>query len=181
MTQTVRLMALLVVLGIAGCSQSGGTSGSAQSQSPDATAASLAETQAADAAAMAADPLLVVVTKNESCTCCTQWVEHLKQNGFHVQVHDVSNLGPIKERVGIPVAKGSCHTGQIGGYFVEGHVPASDVRRLLAEHPDAKGLTVPGMPAGSPGMEMPDGKVQPYDVLLVARDGSTTVFSHHGN
>jgi hypothetical protein len=130
---------------------------------------------------MAADPLLVVVHKNESCGCCKLWVEHLKQSGFHVKVHDVSNLGPIKERVGIPYGKGSCHTGQIAGYFIEGHVPATDIRRLLAEHPDAKGLTVPGMPAGSPGMEAPDGKVQPYDVFIVARDGSTSVFSHHGS
>jgi hypothetical protein len=180
MMQTLRLTALLVVLAVAGCSQSGAPQTAAQSGDADAGAA-LAATLAEDGAAMAADRLLVVVHKNESCGCCNQWVEHLKQNGFHVKVRDVSNMGPIKDHVGIPVAKGSCHTGLIGGYFVEGHVPASDVRRLLAEHPDAKGLTVPGMPAGSPGMETPDGKVQPYDVLLVARDGSTSVFAHHGD
>ena len=180
MTYKISLLAVLVSLALAGCTQSGSPSTSTGAPTADASAATQPENESQDAAAMAADPLLVVVHKNESCSCCKQWVEHLKQSGFHVKVYDVSNLGPIKERVGIPVAKGSCHTAQISGYFVEGHVPASDVRRLLAEHPDAKGLTVPGMPVGSPGMETPDGKVQPYDVLLVARDGSTSVFAHHG-
>ena len=122
----------------------------------------------------------VVVWKNESCGCCKLWVEHLEQAGFAVQVHDIDNMGPTKERVGIPVAMGSCHTGEVGGYFVEGHVPADDIKRLLREKPDAKGLTVPAMPLGSPGMEQPSGEVQPYDVFLVARDGSTSVYAHHG-
>jgi hypothetical protein len=76
---------------------------------------------------------------------------------------------------------GSCHTAEVGGYFVEGHVPIDDIKRLLREKPDAKGLTVPGMPAGSPGMEVPSGQVQPYEVILVRRDGSTSVFSRHGD
>ena len=121
----------------------------------------------------------VTVYKNESCGCCNAWVEHLRQAGFAVEVHDIDNLGPTKERVGIPPAMGSCHTAEVGGYFVEGHVPADDIKRLLRERPDAKGLTVPGMPAGSPGMEVPSGEVQPYDVFLVGRDGSTSVYSHH--
>jgi hypothetical protein len=91
-----------------------------------------------------------------------------------------NNLGPVKERVGVPPAMGSCHTGEVEGYFVEGHVPAADIKRLLKEKPKARGLTVPGMPAGSPGMEVPSGQVDPYDVLLVAKDGSTSVFAHHG-
>ena len=123
----------------------------------------------------------VVVYKNESCGCCKLWVQHLLQSGFEVQVHDVDNLGPIKDGVGVPVAKGSCHTAEVSGYFLEGHVPADDVKRLLKERPTAKGLTVPGMPAGSPGMEVPSGQVIPYDVLLVAKDGSTSVYAHHGN
>ena len=122
----------------------------------------------------------IVVYKNETCGCCKLWVQHLLEAGFDVQAHNVDNLAPIKERVGIPAAMGSCHTAEVGGYFVEGHVPAGDVKRLLRERPAAKGLTVPGMPAGSPGMEIPSGKVDPYDVLLVARDGSTSVYSHHG-
>ena len=77
-------------------------------------------------------------------------------------------------------ALGSCHTGEVEGYFIEGHVPVADIQRLLREKPVAKGLTVPGMPIGSPGMEIPSGEVQPYDVLLVAKDGSTKVYAHHG-
>ena len=136
--------------------------------------------EAADVAAMVADPRLVVVHKNESCGCCHSWVEHLQKSGFQVRVRDVSDLGGIKERVGVPYGMGSCHTARVGGYFIEGHVPAADIVRLLEQKPDAKGLTVPGMPAGSPGMELPSGEVQPYDVHLVARDGSTTVYEHHG-
>ncbi len=121
----------------------------------------------------------VVVHKSASCGCCASWVEHMRKNGFEVDVRNEDNLNPIKERVGVPVGKGSCHTGEVGGYFVEGHVPADDIKRLLTEKPDAKGVVVPGMPAGSPGMEMPDGKTQPYTVELVGRDGSTTAFARH--
>jgi hypothetical protein len=123
---------------------------------------------------------VVTVWKSESCGCCKLWVRHLEENGFSVQAHDIDNMGPVKERVGIPAAMGSCHTGEVAGYFVEGHVPADDIKRLLRERPDAKGLTVPGMPVGSPGMEQPSGQVQPYDVFLVAKDGSTSVYAHHG-
>jgi hypothetical protein len=144
-------------------------------------AQALDATEAADVAAMAADPRLVVVHKNESCGCCHLWVEHLKDSGFKVTVRDVVDLGGIKERVGVPYGMGSCHTARVGGYFVEGHVPAADIARLLEERPDAKGLTVPGMPLGSPGMEVASGESQPYDVHLVARDGSTSVFAHHGD
>jgi len=122
---------------------------------------------------------LVVVHKSEGCECCKLWVAHLEKAGFRVEVRDVDNMGPIKERVGIPAAMGSCHTAEVDGYFAEGHVPAQDMLRLLRERPKAKGLTVPGMPVGSPGMEIP-GQMQPYDVLLVALDGSTSVFAHHG-
>ena len=132
-----------------------------------------------DAAATASPTM--IVHKSESCGCCGQWVEHMQRAGFTVEVRSTDNVHPVKLRVGVPVGKGSCHTAEIGGYFLEGHVPAADVKRLLAEKPDAKGLAVPGMLAGSPGMEMPDGRVQPYDVELVANDGSTTTFSHYGN
>jgi hypothetical protein len=95
-------------------------------------------------------------------------------------VKDVDNVHPVKMRVGVPAGKGSCHTAEVAGYFLEGHVPASDVKRLLAERPTAKGLAVPGMPLGSPGMEAPDGSTKPFDVELVANDGSTSQFSRHG-
>jgi hypothetical protein len=143
------------------------------------TACENTTTPVATGVAQAASLPLVVVHKNPSCGCCESWITHMKAAGFPVEVRDVDNLNAIKTKVGVPYAKGSCHTAEVGGYFVEGHVPAADVKRLLAARPQAKGLTVPGMPAGSPGMEVPDGTVQPYDVELVALDGTTTVFAHY--
>lgn len=122
----------------------------------------------------------VIVHKSPTCGCCVAWVEHLRTAGFTVEVRDHENLEPVKSRLGVPYGKGSCHTAEVGGYFVEGHVPADDIRRLLAQQPDARGLTLPGMPVGSPGMESPDGHVEPYTVELVARDGSTHDFARHG-
>ena len=121
----------------------------------------------------------MVVHKSASCGCCGSWVEHMRTAGFQVEVRDSDNLNPIKQRVGVPLGKGSCHTAEVGGYFVEGHVPAQDIKRLLAQKPDAKGLVLPGMPAGSPGMETPDGTTQPYTVELVGRDGALTAFARH--
>jgi hypothetical protein len=120
------------------------------------------------------------VYKSPTCGCCVKWVEHMREAGFVVTVNDVDNVHPVKMRVGVPPGKGSCHTAEVAGYFLEGHVPASDVKRLLKERPAAKGLGVPGMPMGSPGMEVPDGRAQAYDVELVATDGSTSRFSSHG-
>lgn len=122
----------------------------------------------------------VVVYKTATCQCCKRWAQHLRDAGFAVEPRNLDNLDEVKQRVGVPAGMGSCHTAEVGGYFVEGHVPVGDIKRLLAERPNAKGLTVPRMPTGSPGMEVPSGEIQPYDVLLVAQDGSTTVFSHHG-
>ena len=121
----------------------------------------------------------VVVYKVANCSCCKLWVNHLQKSGFSVQVRDVRDLKPIRQRVGIPERLEACHTAKVGGYFVEGHVPAEDIKRLLRERPVARGLTVPGMPAGSPGMEVASGKVKPYEVLLVAKDGRSSVFSRH--
>ena len=128
-----------------------------------------------------AEPVLplVKVTKNPSCGCCKVWVERLRDAGFQVEVNDVDNLNSVKQRVGLPYGMGSCHTAEVDGYFVEGHVPVADIKRLLRERPQAKGIAVPGMPVGSPGMEVPSGQVQPYDVMLVGRDGSATVYAHH--
>jgi hypothetical protein len=103
----------------------------------------------------------------------------MRAAGFRVDVRDVDDLNTVKARVGVPAGKGSCHTAEVGGYFVEGHVPALDIKRLLAEKPVARGLVVPGMPAGSPGMEPPDGRVQPYVVELVAHDGTTSAFARY--
>lgn len=123
----------------------------------------------------------MVVHKTPSCGCCTVWVEHIREAGFTVEEVIADDLGPIKQGLGVPYAKGSCHTAEVGGYLVEGHVPAEDIKRLLAERPDARGLVLPGMPLGSPGMETPDGRVQPYIVELVRRDGSVEPFARHGN
>jgi hypothetical protein len=128
--------------------------------------------------AAAAEQPQLVVYKNASCGCCALWVEHMRKAGFITKVHDVGNMNPIKERVGIPYGKGSCHTAEVGGYFVEGHVPAEQVLRLLKEKPQAKGLTVPAMPIGSPGMEQGDTK-QPYEVYLVHPDGTTSVYARY--
>lgn len=146
------------------------------------TAGPVATAQAAETRPMATAVELpaVSVHKSPTCGCCGEWVKHMQRSGFKVETHDVDNLDSIKTEAGIPPGMGSCHTAKVGKYFIEGHVPAEDVKRLLAENPDAKGLTVPGMPVGSPGMEMPSGEVQPYDVLLVAHDGSTSVFAQHG-
>lgn len=117
------------------------------------------------------------VWANPSCGCCKEWVRHLEENGFDVEIH-YGDVGAAKERLGMPVRYGSCHTGEIGGYAVEGHVPAADILRLLEEQPDAVGLSVPAMPRGSPGMDGPayGGTVDPYDVLLVAHDGSASIW-----
>lgn len=123
----------------------------------------------------------VEVWKTATCGCCIKWVEHLQANGFKVAANNVAYglLAQIKRQAGIPEEQASCHTGKIGGYVIEGHVPAADVKRLLDEKPDAVGLAVPGMPVGSPGMEQGDEK-EPYEVLLVKKDGSTEVFARHG-
>ena len=132
-------------------------------------------------ATTAAAPTPVEVWKDPSCGCCKDWVDHMQANGFQVTVHETGN-NAVRARLGLPQKLGSCHTALVGGYLVEGHVPASDVRALLQQKPKALGLAVPGMPVGSPGM---DGAVygerrDPYDVLLVAHDGSTRVFkSYH--
>lgn len=117
------------------------------------------------------------VYKSPRCGCCAKWVRHMNDAGFPAQVHDADALQALKAELGVPRALDSCHTAVVEGYFIEGHVPAADVRRLLEERPDARGLALPDMPIGSPGMEGPDPEA--YEVLLVGRDGSTRVWSRH--
>lgn len=142
--------------------------------------AALAVGVAASPAFAKADGPLVEVWKSPSCGCCKEWVAHLEANGFLVRVHDVGNTG-LRGRLGIPVALGSCHTALVAGYALEGHVSAGDVQRLLKARPVGIGLAVPGMPVGSPGMDGAayGGRRDPYQVLLVAKDGSTSVFSSY--
>jgi len=123
----------------------------------------------------------IEVWSSPTCSCCGKWIKHLEANGFAVTVNNAapSALEQIKRRAGITENLASCHTAKIDGYVIEGHVPASDIKRLVAEHPDAIGLTVPNMPIGSPGMEQPGGEAEPYDVLLVKKDDAVEVFAHH--
>jgi hypothetical protein len=126
--------------------------------------------------ASAAAPVIQVY-KSATCGCCTAWVDHLKANGFAVKVQNVANPSDYREKFGMPNDLGSCHTGLAEGYAIEGHVPASEIKRLIAERPMAKGLAVPAMPLGSPGMEGP--RNDPYDVLLVRADGRTSIYKHY--
>ena len=121
----------------------------------------------------------VLVHKDPNCGCCTGWVEHLRRHGFQVAVNETSDLEPIRKRLGVPAGKGSCHTAEVGRYVVEGHVPAADIKRLIALRDDSRGLVLPGMPIGSPGMEMPDGRVQRYTVERVDAGGVTHPFATH--
>jgi len=129
------------------------------------------------ACAQGAAAATLVVTKTATCGCCKHWVEHMKKAGFKVQVHDVADVTPTATRLGVPARLRSCHSASIGGYAIEGHVPAADVKRLLATRPKAAGLAVPGMVAGSPGME--SDSPQPYQTLLFDKSGKTRVFASH--
>ena len=121
-------------------------------------------------AAFADEPTVAVVHKDPNCGCCTGWVRHLRDAGFAVKVEETSDLRQVRARFAIPEDLAGCHTAEIAGYLVEGHVPAAAIRRLLAERPNARGLAVPGMPAGSPGME--GGVPEPYAVMLFGPNGS---------
>ncbi|MGB6948158.1 MAG: DUF411 domain-containing protein [Methyloceanibacter sp.] len=134
---------------------------------------------AAPAAADSSTPP-IEVWKSATCECCVNWVKHLEANGFEVKVNGANSgtLAALKRQAGIPDKLASCHTAKIDGYVIEGHVPGSDIKRLVAERPEAVGLAVPGMPIGSPGMEQ-GAVTEPYDVLLVKKDGTTEVFAKH--
>lgn len=128
-------------------------------------------------ALFAAEPApRVTVYKSPTCGCCGKWVDHLKASGFSVTVHDVQSVEPFKERYGVPRNLASCHTATVAGYAIEGHVPADLIKRLLAEKPRVKGLAVPGMPVGSPGMEQGNVK-EPYDVVSFDETGRTAVYA----
>jgi len=122
----------------------------------------------------------IEVWKTASCGCCHDWITHMETNGFELKVHDVTDAAKntLRAQLGLAEKYGSCHTALINGYVVEGHVPARDLLRLLKERPKALGLTVPGMTVGSPGMDGPEykGRKDPYSVLLVQRDGSSTIY-----
>ena len=119
----------------------------------------------------------MVVYKTPTCGCCTKWVEHLQAAGFKVETQHRDDLSGVRQQQKVPAAVTSCHTALVGSYVVEGHVPAADVKKLLSEKPAVKGIGVPGMPMGSPGMEGPN--PQKYDTLAFTADGKTSVFARH--
>jgi hypothetical protein len=126
-----------------------------------------------------AEKPVVHVWKSPTCGCCALWVEHLKAAGYPVEVEDVADINAVKRARGIPVRAWSCHTAEVDGYLVEGHVPAATIDRVLAEHPEVAGVAVPGMPMGSPGMEMPGMEPQPYEVVTFTRQGQLELYEQH--
>jgi hypothetical protein len=137
----------------------------------------IAATLAASGSALAQSLPQVDVYKSPTCDCCGKWIEHMRQSGFKVEAHVVTDVPGNRKKLGMPDKFGSCHTSKVGGYLVEGHVPAADVKRMLQEKPKAVGLAAPGMPPGSPGMDIPN--APPYDTLLVQANGSSRVFAKH--
>jgi hypothetical protein len=125
----------------------------------------------------AAAPTPIVVYKTPTCGCCAKWVEHMEANGFKATVFNMPDTSAERARRGVPAKLGSCHTSVVGRYAVEGHVPAADVKRLLTEKSDIAGLSAPGMPQGSPGMDVPNSPA--YDVVAFDKQGRTTVFATH--
>jgi hypothetical protein len=130
---------------------------------------------AAAAFAQPAIPPEVQIYKTATCGCCSRWADHMEDAGFRVRVQDVTDLAPYKGKGGVPASLEACHTAFVGGYVIEGHVPAEAVKRLLQEKPKIAGLVVPGMPIGSPGMEMGSRK-EPYAILALDKDGKTSVY-----
>ena len=146
----------------------------------DERAAPPATSSAANSTLNASALPVVDVYKSPTCGCCSKWVEHLRKEGFEVRTTDTSDLTDLKASHAVPRQVESCHTALVAGYVLEGHVPAADVQRLLRERPAIAGLAVPGMPIGSPGMEVPGTKAQPYDVIAFDKTGRTEVFARHG-
>lgn len=137
----------------------------------------LAATLLCAGAAVAQTQASIDVHKNPQCGCCDKWVQHLQKAGFVVRTHAATDLATMRRQLQMPERLSSCHTARVGGYVIEGHVPAADIARLLQEKPRAIGLAVPAMPPGSPGMETTVSV--PYETLLVRADGSTVVFARH--
>jgi len=126
----------------------------------------------------AAHAATLTVYKSPSCGCCGKWIEHVEAHGFTVTTVPTDDMMAVKKRLGVPDDAMSCHTTKVGNYVVEGHVPASDIKRLLAHKPKARGIAVAGMPMGSPGMEM-GGQRQPYATMLIGSNGKLSVFARH--
>ena len=167
---------LAAALLAAACSTSSPPPSSSSTEANAGPAATPAATMVAKRTSPAADSVLVVY-KTPTCGCCKGWVDRMKEAGFTVEVHDVPDLSAIKSDAGVPEELQACHTARIGGYVVEGHVPAADIRRLLAERPAVTGIATPGMPMGSPGME--GAYKDRYDVMTFGGSAKSSVFASH--
>ena len=124
-------------------------------------------------------PTAITVYKSKSCGCCAEWVDYLGRNGFEPTVHDEEDMDAIKAELGVPEAVRSCHTALVDKYLIEGHVPAADIKRLIAEHPKVAGLAVPGMPSHTPGMAPEGAKIQGFEVVAFQLSGSTKTFARY--
>ncbi len=160
--------AVLVLLALGACNRAG-------SEPAPAVDGSAASAPQVTQAAASADGTRMVVYKTPTCGCCRAWVDHVRAAGFAVEVRDMPSVDPVKHEHGLPGHLASCHTAVVDGYVVEGHVPADVIRRMLRERPQVAGIAVPGMPAGSPGMEVP-GRKDPYDIIAFSRDGKVSVY-----
>jgi hypothetical protein len=144
-----------------------------------ALGATLAGGRSLWAAVAAPDPKTMTIYMSPTCGCCAKWVEHVEAAGFKTVVHEDEDMETVKDSLGVPKDVRSCHTAQVEKYLIEGHVPAEDIKSLLAKKPAASGLAAPGMPASSPGMAVPGQPHEAYDVLLFRRDGKTEVYARH--
>jgi hypothetical protein len=124
-------------------------------------------------------PTPITVYKSSSCECCAKWVTHLRDNGFEPTVRDEEDMDAIKAQLGVPEGVRSCHTALVGKYLIEGHVPASDIQRLVGQQPRVTGLAVPGMPTGTPGMAAPGAKIAGFEVVAFQLDGTTKTFARY--
>ena len=125
-------------------------------------------------------PPMIVVARDPSCSCCGAWIDHLRQAGFSVEVQETADLRRVRARLRVPDALAACHTGEVSGYAIEGHVPAAAIKKLLAEMPAAIGLSVPGMPIGSPGMEVAGREPRSFDVILFGSSGQSVFGRYRG-
>ena len=144
-----------------------------------AVGASLAGGKSVWASVTATDPKTTNIYTSPTRRCCASWVDPVKAAGFTTVVHEDEDMETVKDSLGVPKDLRSCHTAQIEKYLIEGHVPAEDIKALLAKKPAAAGLAAPGMPASSPGMAVPGQPHEAYDVLLFRRDGSSEVYAKH--
>lgn len=168
--------AVLLLLALGACNRAGNAEPAPAGESGAAATPQARQTETAVGNASPAGGTRMVVYKTPTCGCCRAWVDHVQAAGFTVEVRDMPDVQPVKHEHGLPGHLASCHTAIVDGYVVEGHVPADVIRRMLRERPQVAGIAVPGMPVGSPGMEVPGGRKDPYDIIAFSRDGKVSVY-----